>query len=440
MAEKYCVITYGCQMNEHDSEIMEGLLQARGYQCTTEEQEADIVVFNTCTVRQGAEDRAIGRCQTLKGFKNLRPNLVVVMSGCVAQDQGQQLLDKIPHLDIVVGTRDYIHLPKLIDRYLIDGERIVAVEDIDKPFSVNVTPVRQSNLRAFVNIMYGCNNHCTFCIVPKTRGEEWSRPINDIVEEVKKLVADGCREVTLLGQNVNSYMTEKREDFADLLYALNEIEELWRIRYTSSNPKSCRDRHIGAVADCEKVMENLHLPVQSGNDRILRTMKRAYNADRYRHLISLFQEQNPLNSLTTDIIVGFPTETEEEFQETMKLVEEARYDSAFMFMYSPREGTVAAEEMRDDIPMTVKKRRLQELIELQENIAKEKNLAEIGRVHQVLVEGPSKRDPLKMQGRTRTDKMVIFPGRERLIGSLVNVRITEGNPHSLRGEIVTDGS
>ena len=189
----------------------------------------------------------------------------------------------------------------------------------------------------------------------------------------------------MLGQNVNSYMTEKREDFADLLYALNEIEELWRIRYTSSNPKSCRDRHIGAVADCEKVMENLHLPVQSGNDRILRTMKRAYNADRYRHLISLFREQNPLNSLTTDIIVGFPTETEEEFQETLKLVEEARYDSAFMFMYSPREGTVAAEEMRDDVPMAVKKRRLQELIDLQEHIAKEKNLAEIGPIHQVLV-------------------------------------------------------
>lgn len=437
MQGKYSIITYGCQMNEHDSELMEGLLQRQGYSRVQDEFQADVVVFNTCCVREGAENRALGRCASLKSAKDKNPGMVIVMSGCVAQDQGKQLLQKLPHLDIVVGTRDYIHLPELIRRYQVDGERLVAVEDIDKPFSVNVAPVRRQNLRAFVNIMYGCNNRCTFCIVPKTRGEEWSRPIAGIVEEVRALASEGCREVILLGQNVNSYMTDNREDFHDLLHALNEIDELWRIRYTTSNPKSCRDRHIGSVAQCEKVMENLHLPVQSGNNRVLREMKRAYNAERYRYLVELFREQNPVHSLTTDIIVGFPTETEEEFNDTLRLVEELRYDSSFMFMYSPRAGTVAAETMRNDVPLRVKKERLQRLIDVQESISLEKNQEEIGRTHQVLAEGPSRKDPAMLQGRTRTDKMVVFPGMPRLIGSLVDVKITGGNSHSLRGEIET---
>ena len=437
MAEKYCIITYGCQMNEHDSEIMEGLLRRRGYERTTDERTADVVVFNTCCVREGAENRAIARCESLRSAKEHNPRMVVAMSGCVAQDQGRRLLERIPHLDLVVGTRDYIHLPELIQRYLVDGERLVATEDIDKPLSVNTVPVRQSGLRGFVNIMYGCNNRCTFCIVPKTRGEEWSRPVDDVVHEVRAMVTQGYREVTLLGQNVNSYMTETREDFADLLHALNGIDGLWRIRYTTSNPKSCRDRHIGAVADCEKVMENLHLPVQSGNDRILRLMKRAYNAKRYRYLVELFREQNPLHSLTTDIIVGFPTETEEEFEETLRLVEEMRYDSAFMFMYSPRAGTVSADTMRDDVPLRVKKARLQRLIDLQESISAEKNREELGRVHEVLVEGPAKKDPEALQGRTRTDKMVVFRGNPRMVGNLVQVKVTGGTSHTLLAEAVT---
>jgi tRNA-2-methylthio-N6-dimethylallyladenosine synthase len=273
--------------------------------------------------------------------------------------------------------------------------------------------------------------------VPKTRGTEYSRPLAEIVEEVRAMAANGYREVMLLGQNVNSYMTEKREDFADLLQALNEIDDLWRIRYTTSNPKSCRDRHIAAVAACDKVMENLHLPVQSGSDRILRQMKRAYNSTRYRHLVSLFREQNPLHSLTTDIIVGFPTETEEEFEETLRLVEEIRYDNAYMFMYSPRAGTVSAETMRDDVPIEVKKARLKRLIDLQESIALEKNREEIGRVHEVLVEGPAKKDPNQVQGHSRTFKRVVFDGNARLIGQRVQVRITGGTSHTLTGEIVT---
>lgn len=247
----------------------------------------------------------------------------------------------------------------------------------------------------------------------------------------------GYREVTLLGQNVNSYMTDRREDFADLLHALNEVDGLWRIRYTTSNPKSCRDRHIGAVAQCDKVMENLHLPVQSGNDRILRLMKRAYHSRRYRYLVDLFREQNPLHGLTTDIIVGFPTETEEEFEQTLQLVRDVRFDSAFMFMYSPRPGTVSAETMRDDIPLRVKKERVQRLIDLQEAISLEKNQEEIDRIHEVLVEGPAKKDPTMLQGRTRTDKRVVFPGKGRLVGSLVDIRITGCNSHTLQGQIET---
>jgi len=437
MSGKYSVITYGCQMNELDSEIMEGLLRQRGYESTASEFDADVVVFNTCCVREGAENRALARCETLSSAKHRNPGMVVVMSGCVAQDQGQRLLDRIPHLDIVVGTRDYIRLPELIARYQVDGQRVVATEDIDKPLSMNVIPARRSRLRGYVNIMYGCNNSCTYCIVPKTRGEEYSRPIADIVAEVRAMVDQGFREVTLLGQNVNSFMTPAREDFHDLLHALDEIDGLWRIRYTTSNPKSCRDRHIAAIAECGKVMENLHLPVQSGNNRVLRTMKRAYNIERYRQLISMFRESNPLHSLTTDIIVGFPTETDEEFEDTMRLVEEVRYDLAYMFMYSPRPGTVAADTMKDDVPQAVKKERLQRLIQLQESISLEKNQAEAGRLHEVLVEGPARKDVGSLQGRSRTDKSVIFPGHTRLVGTLVQVRITGCNSHTLFGEIET---
>lgn len=437
-SKSYSIITYGCQMNEHDSEIMEGLLQQRGYQRTTDEYAADVVVFNTCCVREGAESRALSRCQAVSGARERNPNQIVAMAGCVAQDQGHRLLDKIRGLDIVVGTRDYIRLPELIAQHEVTGDRLVAVDDIEKPFSINSIPHRANTLRGFVNIMYGCNNRCTFCIVPRTRGEEYSRPIDQVVEEVRGMVAQGYREVTLLGQNVNSYMTDKREDFADLLYALNGIDGLWRIRYTTSNPKSCRDRHISAVAACDKVMENLHLPVQSGNDRILRVMKRAYNSTRYRYLVDLFREQNPLHSLTTDIIIGFPTETDEEYEQTLQLVRDVRYDLAFMFIYSPRAGTVSAETMADDVPMAVKKDRIHRLISLQEQISAEKNAEEIGRVHEVLVEGPSRKDAERLQGRTRTDKMVVFDGKPRLIGNLVQVRITGGTSHSLKGEVVVN--
>lgn len=436
MTETYAIVTYGCQMNDHDSEIMEGILAGRGMRRIDDEREADVVVFNTCCVREGAETRAMARVQALSGPKQRRPGMVIAVTGCVAQFQGQKLFDVLPHADLVVGTRDYPRLSELIDQVRATGERFLAVDSVDKPFTVDALPVRRSPLKAHVNIMYGCNNHCTFCIVPKTRGPEYSRPVEDVVAEVRGLVAQGTREVMLLGQNVNSYRDPERRDFADLLFALEEVEGLWRVRYTTSNPKDARDRHIGAVAGCSKVVEHLHLPVQSGSDRILRLMKRSYNVKRYLYLIDKFRAENPSHALTTDVIVGFPTEADEDFEATMELCRRARWDSAFMFIYSPRPGTPSAETMADDVPAEVKRERLARLIREQEAISAEINQSLVGQTFEVLVEGPSRRHN-QLCGRTRTDKTVVFDGAERLIGTLAQVRVTAAAPHTLFGEVAT---
>lgn len=434
-SRKYAIITYGCQMNEHDSEIMSALLRNRGMEPVGNESEADVVVFNTCTVRDGAESRAYGRVDSLKSAKRNNPDMIIAISGCAAQDRGLELLDRFQHVDLVIGTRDYVKIDQLVDEVERTGSRFVSIEDLDKPLSLPVLPARRSGLKAFVNIMFGCNNRCTFCIVPHTRGVEYSRPLDEIVAEARDLVARGYKEICLLGQNVNSYVDDRRNDFADLLHALDEIDGLWRIRYTTSNPKSARDRHIRAIAECGKVMENLHLPVQSGSDRVLRLMKRAYNRKRYHYIVDMYRDLCPGGGLTTDMIVGFPSETEEDFLQTMELAGQVRFDQQYMFMYSPRRGTAAADEMVNDVPMQVKKDRLARLIELQEQISLENNRAEVGRVHEVLVEGPARRGD-DMMGRTRTDKTVVFPGDDALAGELVSVRITQGHAHTLRGEVV----
>jgi tRNA-2-methylthio-N6-dimethylallyladenosine synthase len=433
--QTYAIVTYGCQMNEHDSEIMAGLLESRGLSRVEDEVGADVVLFNTCTVRDGAEHRAYGRIDSLRGAKRANPEMILAICGCSAQDKGQELLERFPHIDLVVGTRDYVKIDQLVEEVHRSQQRLVAIDDVDKPLSLPVVPARRSSLKAFVNIMFGCNNRCTFCIVPKTRGEEYSRPLPDIVEEVRRLVSQGFREVCLLGQNVNSYTDASRHDFSDLLHALDQIDGLWRIRYTTSNPKSARHRHLSAIAECSKVMENLHLPVQSGNNRVLRAMKRAYNIERYKFLVALYRDLVPGGALTTDMIVGFPTETEAEFSDTLRLVEQVRFDQQFMFMYSPRRGTVAADTLPNDVPLAVKKQRLERLIRLQEEISLEINRAEQGRLHEVLVEGPSRRGD-DLMGRTRTDKAVVFPGDPALVGQLVTVRITEASAHTLRGEVV----
>ncbi len=433
----YTILNYGCQMNEHDAEIMEGLLVGRGWTAATSEADADLVVLNTCSVRGGAENRALGRLESLKRLKLERPDAVIAFCGCVAQEKTTEVLDRYPHLDLVVGTRDYIKLPDLVEHRRNGGERLVVVDDIDKPFSVNTVPVRKSPFKALVNIMYGCNNQCTFCIVPQTRGKEWSRPLEDVVAEISALAGQGYREVMLLGQNVNSYRDDKKRDFADLLHAVNAIEGIWRIRYTSPNPKDCRDRHIGAVAQCEKVCEHLHLPAQSGSNSVLIRMKRSYNRDRYLRQVRLFREQNRVSSVTTDLIVGFCGETDEEFDDTMRLVEEVRFDSAFMFKYSPRPGTRAALDLADDVAPQVKQDRLARLIERQEEITREVNAGHVGQSFEVLVEGPARRGEGQLMGRTRTDKVVVFSGPDSLVGSLCPVEVTDAQAHTLFGRLVT---
>lgn len=435
MAASYSIITYGCQMNEHDSEIMAGLLRNRGMVAGADPMESDVVVINTCTVRDGAENRAMGRVEALSGAKKTNPDMVVAISGCAAQDRGRELLERYPHVDLIIGTRDYVRIDQLVDKVRRSGERFVAIEDLNQPLSLPTIPARENKLRAYVNIMFGCNNKCTFCIVPYTRGTEFSRPLREILLEVEALVAAGYREVCLLGQNVNSYRDAERHDFADLLRAVNAVDGLWRIRYTTSNPKSASRQHLQAIAECDKVMESFHLPVQSGNNRVLRNMKRAYNVERYHMLIKHIAKLCPGSALTTDIIVGFPGETEEEFQDTLRLVEDVRYDSAFMFMYSPRANTPAAT-LEDQIPLRVKKDRLERLIALQDRITKEIYAAENGRTHQVMVEGKAKKFD-QLSGKSRTDKTVVFDGPERLIGSLVDVLIHDGSGHTLIGEVVT---
>lgn len=435
----YAIINYGCQMNEHDCELMEGLLSQRGWRRAPESDGdfADLVVLNTCCVREGAENRAMARLMSLRSTKKARREAVIALCGCVAQEQGGKLLDTYDHLDLVIGTRDYVNLPDLVERRLAGAERACAISDIDKPFSVNVAPIRTARLKAFANIMYGCNNSCTFCIVPKTRGEEYSRPIADVVAEVRQRVEEGAREIMLLGQNVNSYRDPNGRDFADLLYAINDIAGLWRIRYMTSNPKDFRDRHLRALAECDKVCEHLHLPLQSGSSSTLRRMRRSYNRERYLRQVEMFREMNPEHSLTTDVIVGFCGETDEEFEETMSLVEAVQFDAAFMFKYSPRPGTVSADTMKDDVAGAVKHERLSRLIKRQEEISAAKNVAMVGRIFEVLVEGPARRGEGNLMGRTRTDKVIVFKGDAALTGGLSRVRVTEAFSHTLFGEWVS---
>ncbi len=436
----YHIVTYGCQMNDNDSEIMAGILESKGLEYVPSAEDADVVVVNTCVVREGAEERALGRVANLASAKKRGNCKVLAISGCMAQKDGEHLLKLLPNVDLVIGTRDLFKLGELIEHVVVSGERVVAVEDIDKPVFGGVQPVRRfSQVRGLVTVMYGCNNFCTFCIVPHTRGREVSRPVAEVVEEVRRLADEGYSEVVLLGQNVNSYYDkEKRANFADLLAAVNEVAGIKRIRFVTSHPKDCTRQLIEAIATLDKVCESIHLPVQAGSNRVLRRMKRFYTKEEYLNLLSSLRERVPAIAITTDIIVGFPDETEQDFEETYDLMERARWDSAFMFMYSPRPGTKAAEWI-DSVPLEEKKRRLQRCITLQERISTEINAQLLGTVQSVLVESVSKKSEAQLMGRTRSDKAVVFTGPTSLIGQEVNVRITETFAHTLRGVLVSRG-
>ncbi len=434
----YKIITYGCQMNEHDAEVLAGQLEELDYLPTEEENRADLIILVTCAVREHAEQRVYGKIGELYRLKQANPNLVLAVGGCMSQQSevAKKLKQRFPYLDIIFGTHNLADFPDLLRAAAESQETVMEIWDREGEVREHLPRVRQDGLKAWTTIMYGCNNFCTYCIVPYVRGRERSRQPESIIAEVRELVDRGYKEVSLLGQNVNSYGKDlgRDYDFADLLYAVNETG-IERIRFTTSHPKDISPRLIEAMAKCEHVMEHLHLPVQAGSNRILRAMNRRYTRERYLELIEQIRKAVPNITLTTDVIVGFPGETEEDFADTLSLVETVRYDAAFTFAYSPRGGTPAAK-MQEQVPEAVRKDRLLRLIELQNRISLERNQELIGGEQELLVEGPSKNDPDKLTGRTRGNKLVHFVGAEGLTGQIVQVRITDAQTWNLFGELI----
>lgn len=438
--KRFYLKTMGCQMNDHDSEVIAGILLSLGYQQTEKVEDADLILYNTCCVRENPERKVYGHISAFRKLKEANPELIIGICGCMPQQKQelQQILKKLPHVDLVFGTHNIHRLPELLDR-ATSGERVVEVweeaqydEGEDSRDSLPVE--RSDGLKAFVNIIYGCTNFCTYCIVPYTRGKEHSRIPEKIIEEVGELAAAGYKEVTLLGQNVNAYGKDLSEQasFSALLASLNEIEDLARIRFTTSHPRDMGPELIEALASLDKVCEHLHLPVQSGSTRLLKRMNRGYTREYYLNLVEQVRKAVPGISLTTDLIVGFPGETEEDVQATLDLVREVGFDSAFTFIYSPREGTPAAR-WPEQIPEEVKKERIYQLIELQNSISDAHMRRLIGTRQELLVEGRSKDGLI---GRTRTNRQVHFAGPENLLGSLVSVEITEASTWSLQGRII----
>lgn len=447
MNKKFHIITFGCQMNVYDSEVLRGILFKRGYSLTDKPQEADLIVVNTCSVREHAETRAIGRLNELSRYKLENPEVKLAVIGCMAQRLGEKFLEEVPVLDFVLGTEELFKLPQYLDK---KNEKPLVALSFSELREIEALPQRKHKYTAFVAISRGCENFCSYCVVPYVRGAEKHRKISEIIKEVQCLVETGCKEVSLIGQNVNSYK-DNGYDFADLLREVSNTE-IQRIRFMTSHPKDLSPKLIQAMAGLEKVCEHLHLPLQSGSDKILKKMNRKYSSDDYFRLVDLVKSKIPDLSLTTDLIVGFPGETEEDFQKTLDMVERIEFDSAFMFKYSPREGTKAFL-LEDDVPVEEKINRLQCLIELQKNIAKRKNQELISKIEEVLIDGKSKRDKKSWKGKGRSNKRVIiqkekrdrnqsdirefqFPNEpEDLLGKIVKVRITEADSFTLFGEI-----
>ncbi|MBI4279829.1 MAG: tRNA (N6-isopentenyl adenosine(37)-C2)-methylthiotransferase MiaB [Armatimonadetes bacterium] len=434
--KRFHIITYGCQMNIRDSEAMAGLLAQMGYAATDDPEQADVILMNTCTVREGAEERAYGRIGELKALKKRRPGLLLGMAGCIPQKDGEEVLRRAPYLDLVLGVHNLHRLPALITQ-AIDGCMPVyevwkrSPRDRDLP---RLPAVRTHRVKAFVNIIHGCNKWCTFCIVPIVRGLERSVPPAHVLAEVQELAAQGYREITLLGQNVDSYGHDLRPrmDLADLLRLVHDVPGIERLRFTTSHPKDMTPRLIEAVAKLPKACEHIHLPVQAGDDEVLRRMRRGYTAARYKEIVAAIRERLPGCSITTDVIVGFPGETEEQFEATLRLVEEVRFDACNTAMYSPREGTRAAD-YEDQVDEETKKRRLWALNKLAERVAFHINQSLVGTAQEVLVEERGERGTLV--GRTRTHKIVTFDGLDDLIGQAVPVRIASAGSWVLRGTL-----
>ncbi|CEI73152.1 MULTISPECIES: tRNA (N6-isopentenyl adenosine(37)-C2)-methylthiotransferase MiaB [Romboutsia] len=437
---RYLIQTFGCQMNEHDSEKLCAMLEAMGYEKGLTAGECDLIIYNTCAVRENAELKVYGNLGQLKGQKRKNPNLKIAVCGCMMQQPHvvKELKSKYRHVDLVFGTHNLYKFPELLVKSMDENTMLVDVWDVDGEVVEGLRSNRKFELKAFVNIMYGCNNFCTYCIVPYTRGRERSRKPEDIISEIKELVANGTKEVTLLGQNVDSYgkTLEEPISFDKLLRMVNEIEGIERIRFMTSHPKDISDEVIYAIRDCDKVCEFLHLPVQCGSSTLLKKMNRHYTKEYYLEIIEKAKKEIPDIAFSTDLMIGFPGETEEDVLDTIDVVEKVRYDSAFTFIYSKREGTPAAK-MEDQIPEDVKHERFNRVLDKVNEIVAQINKSYVGKTVEVLVEGKSKTDDNKFTGRTRQNKLVNFEAKEDedLIGKLVMVDITSATNFSLVGKI-----
>jgi tRNA-2-methylthio-N6-dimethylallyladenosine synthase len=430
-------------MNEHDSERIAGLLVAEGMEPTDDVDAADVVVLNTCCIRENADNKLYGHLGHLKALKERRPEVQIAVGGCLAQKDRELVQERAPHVDVVFGTHNLAHAPALLARAAVEGPVLEILEE-HEAYPSALPARRDADHSAWVTIQIGCDNTCAFCIVPAVRGREVSRRSGDVVREIEELARDGVVEVTLLGQNVNSYgrdlgAGQYSPTFADLLRAVDAIDGIERVRFTSPHPKDLRPETIAAMAECRAVCEHLHLPLQSGSDRTLARMHRGYTAQRYLRRLAEARAAIPDLAVTTDVIVGFPGETEDDFARTLEVVDDAGYDAAYTFVFSPRPGTEAAAMADEFVPPDVAQERMGRLVEVVERHSLRRHEARVGRVEEVLVDGPSKRDPAMLSGRTRQHKLVHFAppdGIEVGPGDLAEVRITAGAPHWLRGDVV----
>lgn len=433
---KYCIITYGCQMNLHESEKLAGVLESFGYEKTDNEKDADVVVFNTCCIRENAEKKAEGNIGALKKLKRDKKNMIIAVGGCMTQQTGyaDKLLQKFPFIDIIFGTHNLENFAELFLLRTESKKHVLSVDEKEGAIIEGTPKTRSSFPNGWVNITYGCNNFCTYCIVPYVRGRERSRDPENVLSECEELISSGYKEITLLGQNVNSYGQDlKNVDFAGLIRKVSEIKGDFRLRFMTNHPKDLNEEMVKAIAESGKTARSIHLPVQAGSDRILKLMNRHYKRADYLDKIALLRKYMPDIAITTDIMVGFPTETEEDFADTVSLVKEVGFAGAFTFIYSPRSGTPAAK-MAGQIPEDVSKRRIMQLIDLQNGINRTQSKAYLGKVIEVLCEGFDEKKN-KFLGRDTYGRMAYFDGQD-LIGKFVNVKITKAGGISLYGELV----
>ncbi|MBS2969068.1 tRNA (N6-isopentenyl adenosine(37)-C2)-methylthiotransferase MiaB [Metabacillus sp. KIGAM252] len=439
--KKFYIRTYGCQMNEHDTEVMAGIFTALGYEATNSTEDADVILLNTCAIRENAENKVFGEIGHLKPLKLNKPGLLVGVCGCMSQEESvvNKILQKHPHIDMIFGTHNIHRLPHILKDAYMSKEMVIEVWSKEGDVIENLPRVRKGAIKGWVNIMYGCDKFCTYCIVPYTRGKERSRRPEEIIQEVRQLAAQGYKEITLLGQNVNAY----GKDFSDLDYGLGDLmDELHkidipRIRFTTSHPRDFDDRLIEVLAKGGNLLDHIHLPIQSGSSDVLKLMARKYTREHYIDLVKKIKTAMPNATLTTDIIVGFPNETEEQFEETLSIYREIQFDAAYTYIYSPREGTPAAK-MQDNVPMRVKKERLQRLNNLVNEISAKKMQEYEGHVVEVLVEGESKNNPDVLAGYTEKSKLVNFRGPREIIGQIVKVKVTKAKTWSLDGEMAEE--